>query len=129
VEETGGANVLFVDKAGKLVVPQSFTDSILPSVTRRSLVTVASDMLGMEVEERPVKFQEVLDGNFVECGLCGTAAVISPVGHIKKGDEIDVTFPDGADTAGPVMAKLRKTLTDIQSGEIEGPEGWVVTIC
>lgn len=128
VEETGGANILFVDKAGNLVVPQSHTDSILPSVTRRSLVTVAKDMLGMNVIERPVKFDEVLAGDFVECGLCGTAAVISPVGHIE-GEGVDVEFPDGAVTSGPVMKKLRETLTAIQSGKIEGPAGWVVKIC
>ena len=128
VEETGGANILFVDKAGNLVVPQSHTDSILPSVTRRSLVTVAKDMLGMNVSERPVKFDEVLAGDFVECGLCGTAAVISPVGHIE-GEGVDVEFPDGAVTSGPVMKKLRETLTAIQSGKIEGPAGWVVKIC
>lgn len=128
VEETGGANILFVDKAGNLVVPQSHTDSILPSVTRRSLVTVAKDMLGMNVIERPVKFDEVLSGDFVECGLCGTAAVISPVGHIE-GEGVDIEFPDGAVTSGPVMKKLRETLTAIQSGKIEGPAGWVVKIC
>ena len=128
VEETGGATVLFVDKEGTLVVPQSATNSILPSITRRSLVTVARDILGMDVVERPVKFQEVLDGEFVECGLCGTAAVISPVGHIEA-EGVDVTFSDGAESAGPVMRKLRKTLTDIQSGELEGPEGWVFKIC
>ncbi len=128
VEETGGANILFVDKVGNLVVPQSHTDSILPSVTRRSLVTVAKDMLGMNVIERPVKFNEVLAGDFVECGLCGTAAVISPVGHIE-GEGVDVEFPDGAVTSGPVMKKLRETLTAIQSGKIEGPAGWVVKIC
>ena len=128
VEETGGANILFVDKAGNLVVPQSHTDSILPSVTRRSLVTVAKDMLGMNVIERPVKFDEVLAGDFVECGLCGTAAVISPVGHIE-GEGVDVEFPDGAVTSGPVMKKLRETLTAIQSGKNEGPAGWVVKIC
>ena len=128
VEETGGANILFVDKAGNLVVPQSHTDSILPSVTRRSLVTVAKDVLGMNVIERPVKFDEVLSGDFVECGLCGTAAVISPVGHIE-GEGVDIEFPDGAVTSGPVMKKLRETLTAIQSGKIEGPAGWVVKIC
>ncbi len=128
VEETGGANILFVDKAGNLVVPQSHTDSILPSVTRRSLVTVAKNMLGMNVIERPVKFDEVLAGDFVECGLCGTAAVISPVGHIE-GEGVDVEFPDGAVTSGPVMKKLRETLTAIQSGKIGGPASWVVKIC
>ena len=73
VEETGGANFLFVDKDGKIVIPKS--GSILPSITRRSLVVVARDILGMKVEERPVKLEEVKD--FAECGLCGTAAVIS----------------------------------------------------
>lgn len=128
VEETGGANVLFVDKEGSLVVPQSFTNSILPSITRRSLVTVAKDILGMNVIERPVKFEEVANGDFVECGLCGTAAVISPVGCIEAAD-VHVEFPDGTENAGPVMSKLRATLTDIQRCKIEGPEGWVCKIC
>ncbi|MDO4182313.1 MAG: branched-chain amino acid aminotransferase [Coriobacteriia bacterium] len=127
VEETGGANVLLVDKQGNLVVPKSFTDSILPSITRRSLVTVATDILGMNVIERPVKFEEITNGDFVECGLCGTAAVISPVGHIKA-EGVDVTFPDGAETSGPVMKKLRETLTGIQAGTVEAPEGWIVKI-
>ena len=76
VEETGGANFIFVTKDGKLVTPKS--DSILPSVTRRSLLVVAEKYLHMPVEEREVYFSEVPD--FAECGLCGTAAVISPVG-------------------------------------------------
>ena len=123
VEEAGGANVLFVAKDGTLVVPQSHTDSILPSITRRSLVIVARDILGMKVEERPVKFSEVQNGDFIEAGLCGTAAVISPVGKISYGDEvIDIS---GMEAAGPVMTKLRETLTGIQAGEIEGPAGWV----
>ena len=72
VEETGGANVLFVAKDGTLVVPKSHTDSILPSITRRSLVQVAQD-LEIAVDERPVTWDEVASGAFVECGLCGTA--------------------------------------------------------
>ena len=127
VEEAGGANFLFVDKAGDLVVPQSFTDSILPSITRRSLVDVATKMLGMKVVERPVKFQEVEDGEFTECGMCGTAAVISPVGEVDNGAE-KIVFASGMEQVGPVMKKLRETLTSIQDGEIEGPEGWVVKI-
>ena len=127
VEEAGGANFLFVDKAGDLVVPKSFTDSILPSITRRSLVDVATKMLGMKVVERPVKFQEVEDGEFTECGMCGTAAVISPVGEVDNGDE-KIVFASGMEHVGPVMKKLRETLTSIQDGEIEGPEGWVVKI-
>ena len=117
VEETGGANILFVTKDNKLVVPKS--DSILPSITRRSLVTVAKDYLGLEVEER-----EVL---FAECGLCGTAAVISPVGKIvDHGNEI--CMPSGMDEMGPIMTKLRETLTGIQMGHIEAPEGWIKVI-
>ena len=119
VEETGVANVLFVTKEGKLVVPQSFTDSILPSITRRSLVQVAED-LGMEVEQRPVRFDEI--DQFVECGMCGTAAVISPVGQIDNGDK-SVVY--GMEHVGPVMKKLRETLTGIQSGAIEDQFGWV----
>ena len=76
VEETGGANFIFVTKDGKVVTPKS--NSILPSITRRSLMVVAKDILGLEAEEREVYFDEVKD--FAECGLCGTAAVISPVG-------------------------------------------------
>ena len=128
VEESGGANFLFVDQEGTLVVPQSHTDSILPSITRRSLVYVAEHMLGMKVEERPVEFAEVAAGRFTECGMCGTAAVISPVGKVVDGDN-EIVFGSGMEHVGPVMAKLRETLTGIQSGEIEGPEGWIVKIC
>ena len=73
VEETGGANFIFVTKDGKVVTPKS--DSILPSITRRSLIYVAKEYLGLEAEEREIYFDEVKD--FAECGLCGTAAVIS----------------------------------------------------
>ncbi len=125
VEETGGANFLFVDKDGTIVVPQSHTDSILPSITRRSLVTVAKD-LGMKVVDRPVRFDE--NDQFAECGLCGTAAVISPVGKVTCGEEV-IEFPSGMDEMGPVLTKLRETLTGIQSGALEGPEGWVVKVC
>ena len=79
IEETGGANILFITKDNKVVTPKS--NSILPSITRRSLLIVAKEYLGLEVEEREVYLDEVKD--FAECGLCGTAAVISPVGKTK----------------------------------------------
>ena len=120
VEETGGANFLFVTKDGTVVTPKS--DSILPSITRRSLVTVAEKILGLKVEHRPVEFTELRD--FAEAGLCGTAAVISPVGRIVAKDEI-ISFPSGMDEMGPVTKKLYETLTGIQMGDIEGPEGWI----
>jgi len=123
VEETGGANFLFVTKDGKVVTPKS--SSILPSITRRSLIYVAKEYLGLEVEEREVLFEEVKD--FAECGLCGTAAVISPVGKIvNHGDEI--CFPSGMTEMGPVIKKLYDTLTGIQMGRIEAPEGWIHVI-
>lgn len=127
VEETGGANVLFVTEQGTLVVPVSHTDSILPSITRRSLVQVAQD-LGLEVVERPVAWQEVVSGAFVECGLCGTAAVISPVGEVHDGQTV-VSFSAGHDEMGPVMGRLRAALTGIQEGTVEDVHGWVHEIC
>ena len=120
VEETGGANFLFVTKDGKVVTPKS--DSILPSITRRSLVHVAKEYLGLEVEEREVLFDEVKD--FAECGLCGTAAVISPVGKIVDHGK-EICLPSGMDEMGPVTKKLYETLTGIQMGRIEAPEGWL----
>ena len=123
VEETGGANFLFVTKDGKVVTPKSST--ILPSITRRSLVYVAKEYLGLEVEERPVYFDEVKD--FAECGLCGTAAVISPVGKIVDHGK-EICLPSGMDEMGPVTKKLYETLTGIQMGHIKAPEGWVVEI-
>ena len=120
VEETGGANFIFVTKDGTVVTPLS--DSILPSITRRSICYVAEHYLGLKVEHRQVKFEEVKD--FAECGLCGTAAVISPVGKIfDHGKEIDL--PSGMEKMGPVTRKLYDTLTGIQMGTIEAPAGWI----
>ena len=119
VEETGGANFLFVKDDGTLVTPKS--NSILPSITRRSLVEIA-EHLGMKVEHRPVKLTEV--GEFAEAGLCGTAAVICPVGRVVAHDKT-YNIKSGMDEMGPVLTKLYHTLRGIQLGTIEGPEGWV----
>ena len=123
VEETGGANFIFVTKDNKVVTPKS--SSILPSITRRSLINVAKDYLGLEVEEREVEFSEVAD--FAECGLCGTAAVISPVGKIYDHSR-EIAFPSGMEEMGPITKKLYETLTGIQMGRIEAPEGWIRVI-
>ena len=123
VEETGGANFIFVTKDGKVVTPKS--NSILPSITRRSLMVDAKDILGLEAEEREVYFDEVKD--FAECGLCGTAAVISPVGKINDHGK-EICFPSGMEKMGPVIQNLSDTLTGIQMGRIEGPEGWLKVI-
>lgn len=123
IEETGGANVIFITKDGKLVTPKS--NSILPSITRRSILQVARDYLGMETEEREVYLDEVKD--FAECGLCGTAAVISPVGKIVDHGK-EICFPAGMEKMGPVTQKLYETLTGIQMGHIKAPEGWIHVI-
>ena len=118
IEETGGANILFVTKDNKIVTPKS--DSILPSITRRSLIYVAKEYLNLEIEERPIKLDEIED--FVECGLCGTAAVISFVGSITS-KEKKFEYK-----TGPVLGKLKDTLLDIQKGRISAPEGWIVEV-
>ena len=123
VEETGGANFIFVTKDNTVVTPKS--NSILPSITRRSLIYVAEHYLGLKVEEREVYLDEVKD--FAECGLCGTAAVISPVGKIVDHGK-EICFPSGMEEMGPTTKKLYETLTGIQMGRIEAPEGWIKVI-
>ena len=120
VEETGGANFIFVTKDNKVVTPKS--DSILPSITRRSIMYVAKEYLGLETEEREVPLAEVEE--FAECGLCGTAAVISPVGRIVDHGK-EICMPSGMEEMGPVTKKLYDTLTGIQMGHIKAPEGWI----
>ena len=123
VEETGGANFLFVTKDGTVVTPKS--DSILPSITRRSLLIVAEKYLGLKAEERQIRLDEIHE--FAECGLCGTAAVISPVGKVVDHGK-EIVFGSDSENPGPVCMKLRETLLDIQLGKIEAPEGWIYEI-
>ena len=111
-------------KDNTVVTPKSPT--ILPSITRRSLLYVAEHYLGLKTEEREVYMDEVKD--FAECGLCGTAAVISPVGKIVDHDK-EICFPSGMEKMGPTIQKLYDTLTGIQMGHIEAPEGWIHKIC
>lgn len=118
IEETGGANIIFI-KGNTLVTPKS--DTILPSITRRSLMYVAKEYLGMDVEEREIALSEI--DTFSECGLCGTAAVISPVGKIVDHGK-EITYAG----FGPMIQKLYDTLTGIQMGRIEAPEGWIQEI-
>ncbi len=124
IDEAGGANVLFISKDNKIIVPKSST--ILPSITRRSIVEMAEDYLQLEVEEREVYLEEVSD--FAECCLCGTASVVTPIGKIVNHDQ-EICFPSGLEEIGPVTKKIRETLLAIQLGEIDAPEGWIRTIC
>ncbi len=123
VEETGGANIIFVTKDNKVVTPKSNT--ILPSITRRSLMYVAKKYLGLQAEEREIRIEELND--FKECALCGTAAVLSPVGKVVDHGK-EILFPSGMEKMGEITKKLYDTLTGIQMGKIEPPEGWIVTI-
>ncbi|MEA5083635.1 MAG: branched-chain amino acid aminotransferase [Lachnospiraceae bacterium] len=120
VEETGGANFFFVTKDNEIVTPKS--DTILPSITKRSMIYVAEHYLGIKVTERAVKLSELSE--FTECGLCGTAAVISPVGKmVDHGREL--CFPSGMEKMGFITQKLYDTLTGIQLGTIDAPKGWI----
>lgn len=120
VEETGGANFIFITKDNTVVTPKS--DSILPSITRRSLCYVAEKYLNLKVEHRPVAFNEIAD--FKECGLCGTAAVISPVGRIYDRNN-EVVFSSDQEKMGEITKLLYDALTGIQTGKIKAPEGWI----
>ena len=122
IEETGGANILFVKKNGTLVTPKS--SSILPSITRRSIIEVAQ-RLGLKVQERKVHKWEL--SSFVECGLCGTAAVISPVGKVVAKDK-EIIFKDSSEKMGPVLQKIYDELTGIQMGTRPAPDGWIYEI-
>ena len=124
VEETGGANIIFVTKDNKVITPKSNT--ILPSITRRSLMYVAEHYLGLKAEEREIKIDEIKD--FAECALCGTAAVLSPVGKVVDHGK-EILFPSGMEKMGPITQKLYDTLTGIQMGRIEAPKGWIKEIC
>ena len=120
VEETGGANIIFVTKDNKVVTPKSNT--ILPSITRRSLMYVAEKYLGLKAEEREIYMTEVPE--FKECALCGTAAVLSPVGKIVDHGK-EILLPSGMEKMGEITQKLYDTLTGIQMGRIEAPDGWL----
>ena len=123
IEETGGANIIFVTKDNEVITPKSNT--ILPSITRRSLMYVAEHYLGLKAEEREIRLDEVKD--FKECALCGTAAVLSPVGKIVDHGK-EILLPSGMEKMGVITQKLYDTLTGIQMGRIEAPQGWIKVI-
>ena len=124
VDELGGMNIFFVYDDGTLVTPP-LTGTILPGITRDSIITLARDG-GHEVVERPYSFQEWREdaesGRLREAFACGTAAVITPIGTVRSsGGE----FLVGGGTAGAVTTGLRQQLVDIQRGRAADPHGWV----
>ncbi|MGK0289121.1 MAG: branched-chain amino acid aminotransferase [bacterium] len=125
LEEAGSANIIIATKDNALITPKS--DAILPSVTRRSIMTIAKEELGMTVESRPIHLMNEID-TFEEMGACGTAAVLSPVGKILVNNQWHKFYEDG-EAVGPVMQKLYDLLTQMQKGEREDPYGWTVKVC
>ena len=122
IEEVGSANFFGITKDNRFVTPKS--PSILPSITKYSLLYLAEHHLGMKVEEGDVYINKL--DEFSEAGACGTAAVISPIGGIQHGDNFHVFYSETE--VGPVTRKLYEELTGIQFGDIEAPEGWIVKV-
>lgn len=122
IEEVGSANFFGITHDGTFVTPRS--PSILPSITKYSLMYLAEHILGMNVEERDIPIDTLSE--FSEVGACGTAAVITPIGRIVHGDK---TYRFGAPgEVGPVTRRLYDLLVGIQYGDIEAPEGWIVEV-
>ena len=122
IEEVGSANFFGITKDNKFVTPQS--PSILPSITKYSLLELARDFLKMEVIEGEVYINEL--DRFAEAGACGTAAVISPIGGIEYNGKLHVFYSETE--VGPVTKKLYDLLVGIQIGDVEGPEGWIYKV-
>ena len=127
VEEMGGMNLFFVLGSGddaELVTPE-LTGTLLPGITRDSLITLAGAM-GHKVTERRFSVDEwrqgVADGTVTETFACGTAAVITPVGEVKARTG---NFTVGDGTPGPLTMTLREKLLDIQHGRVADTRGWL----
>lgn len=122
IEEVGAANFFGITKNNEFVTPAS--PSILPSITKRSLLYIAEHYLKMPVYEKEVSIDEL--DQFKEAGACGTAAVITPIGGIEYKDKLHVFFSETE--VGPITHKLYDTLYGIQLGDIEAPEGWIYEV-
>ncbi|HEO6380221.1 TPA: branched-chain amino acid aminotransferase [Streptococcus agalactiae] len=122
IEEVGAANFFGITKDNQFITPLS--PSILPSITKYSLLYLAKERFGMEAIEGDV-FVDELD-KFTEAGACGTAAVISPIGGIQNGDDFHVFYSETE--VGPVTRKLYDELVGIQFGDVEAPEGWIYKV-
>lgn len=122
IEEVGSANFFGITKDDKFITPKS--PSILPSITKYSLMHIAKEYLGLEVEEGDVPIDNL--DVFKEAGACGTAAVITPIGAIEHEEKLHVFHSETE--VGPVTKKLYETLCGIQFGDVEAPEGWMYEV-
>ena len=122
IEEVGAANFFGITRDNKFITPLS--PSILPSITKYSLLYLAKERLGMETIEGDVYINEL--DQFAEAGACGTAAVISPIGGIQYGDDFHVFYSET--DVGPITKRLYEELTGIQFGDVDAPEGWIIKV-
>ncbi len=122
IDEVGAANFFAVTKDNRFVTPES--SSILPSITKLSLLHVAKEYLGMETAQEAVYIDKLDD--YAEAGACGTAAVITPIGGIEHEGKMHVFYSDTE--VGPVVKKLYDTLYGIQMGDVKAPEGWITKV-
>ncbi|AMS17402.1 MULTISPECIES: branched-chain amino acid aminotransferase [Pseudomonas] len=122
IEEVGSANFFGITFDNKFVTPKS--PSVLPGITRLSLIELAKTRLGLEVIEGDVLIDKLSD--FKEAGACGTAAVITPIGGIEYQDKLHVFYSEKE--VGPITQKLYKELTGVQTGDVEAPAGWIVKV-
>ncbi len=122
IEEVGSANFFGITKDNKFITPLS--PSILPSITKYSLLYLAKERLGMEVIEGDVYIDQL--DQFKEAGACGTAAVITPIGGIQYGDRFHVFYSET--DVGEITTKLYNELVGIQFGDVDAPEGWIVKV-
>lgn len=122
IEEVGSANFFGITADNEFITPLS--PSILPSITKFSLLYLAEKRFGMKAIQGDVKIAEL--DKFVEAGACGTAAVISPIGGVQHGDDFHVFYSETE--VGPVTHKLYDELTGIQFGDVEAPEGWIFKV-
>lgn len=122
IEEVGSANFFGITKDNEFVTPLS--PSILPSITKYSLLYLAEHRLGLKAYEGDVYVDDL--EKFAEAGACGTAAVISPIGGIQNGDDYHVFYSETE--VGPITHKLYNELVGIQKGDVEAPEGWIYKV-
>lgn len=122
IEEVGSANFFGITKDNKFITPTS--PSILPSITKYSLLYLAKERLGLEAIEGDVLISEL--DQFSEAGACGTAAVISPIGGIQFEDDFHVFYSETE--VGPVTKKLYDELTGIQFGDVAAPDDWIINL-
>ena len=120
IDEAGSANIIVAMKGNRFVTPKS--NAILPSVTRRSIMTLAEQHLNMQVEDRPIDLRKEI-GDFEEMAACGTAAVLAPVGKVWL-DGAWHHFHDNGQSVGPVMQKVYDLLVGIQRGESPDENHW-----